>query len=131
MFYCYGTVSCGASNVLYTRSLNVKVSSDVGTGRYCLWGGSYQEMVYCIVLNSKFTHQGLSSKRFKLLKVRPFQIKPKLLRVIVNSWACQVCLIICTLGIFFLITVILRRRSTSKINVTHTCCTVQGNKYDV
>ena len=78
------------SNVLYTRSLNVKVSADVGTGRYCLWGGSYQEMVYCIVLNSKFTHQGLSSKRFKLLKVTPFQIKSKLLRVIVNSWACQV-----------------------------------------
>ena len=78
------------SNVLYTRSLNVKVSADVGTGRYCLWGGSYQEMVYCIVLNSKFTHQGLSSKRFKLLKVTPFQIKHKLLRVIVNSWACQV-----------------------------------------
>ena len=89
------------SNVLYTRSLNVKVSADVGTGRYCLWGGSYQEMIYCIVLNSKFTHQGLSSKRFKLLKVMPLQIKPKLLRVIVNSWACQVCLIICTLGIFF------------------------------
>ena len=78
------------SNVLYTRSLNVKVSADVGTGRYCLWGGSYQETVYCIVLNSKFTHQGLSSKRFKLLKATPFQIKRKLLRVIVNSWACQV-----------------------------------------
>ena len=78
------------SNVLYTRSLNVKVSADVRTGRYCLWGGSYQETVYCIVLNSKFTHQGLSSKRFKLLKVTPFQIKRKLLRVIVNSWACQV-----------------------------------------
>ena len=90
------------SNVLYTRSLNVKVSADVGTGRYCLWGGSYQEMVYCIVLNSKFTHQGLSSKRFKLLKVTPFQIKPKLLEVIFNSWACQVSLIICTLiGDFF------------------------------
>ena len=66
------------SNVLYTRSLNVKVSADVGTGRYCLWGGSYQEMVYCIVLN------------FKLLTVTPFQIKRKLLRVIVNSWVCQV-----------------------------------------
>ena len=75
------------SNVLYTRSLNVKVSADVGTGRYCLWGGSYQEMVYFIVLNSKFTHQGLSSKRFKLLKVTPFQIKRKFLRVIGNSWA--------------------------------------------
>ena len=78
------------SNVLYTRSLNVKVSADVGTARYCLWGGSYQEIVYCTVLNSKRTHQGLSSKRFKLLKVTPFQIKRKLLRVIVNSWACQV-----------------------------------------
>ena len=89
------------SNVLYTRSLNVKVSADVGTGRYCLWGGSYQEMVYCIVLNSKFAHQGLSSKRFKLLKVTPFQIKRKLLRVIVNSWACQVSRIIYTLVIFF------------------------------
>ena len=66
------------SNVLYTRSLNVKVSADVGTGRYCLWGGPYQEMVYCIVLN------------FKLLKVTAFQIKCKLLRVIVNSWVCQV-----------------------------------------
>ena len=89
------------SNVLYTRSLNVKVSADVRTGRYCLWGGSYQEMVYCIVLNSKFTHQGLSSKRFKLLKETPFQIKRKLLRVIVNSWVCQVSLIIYTLVIFF------------------------------
>ena len=78
------------NSVLYTRSLNVKVSADVGTGRYCLWGGSYQEMVYCIVLNSKFTHLGLSSRRFKLLKVTPFQIKRKLLRVIVNSCACQV-----------------------------------------
>ena len=58
------------SNVLYARSLNVKVSADVGTGRYCLWGGSYQEIVYCIVLNSKFTLKGLSSKRFKLLKVK-------------------------------------------------------------
>ena len=79
----------------------MKVSADVGTGRYCLWGGSYQEMIYCIVLNSKFTHQGLSSKRFQLLKVTPFQIKRKLLRVIVNSSACQVSLIICTLVIFF------------------------------
>ena len=62
---------------------------------------AYQETVYCIVLNSKLTHQGLSSKRFKLLKVTPFQIKPKLLRVIVNCWAWQVSLIICTLVIFF------------------------------
>ena len=38
------------NSVLYTRSLNVKVSADVGTGRYCLWGGSYQETVYCICL---------------------------------------------------------------------------------
>ena len=75
----------------------MKVSAKVGTGRYCLWAGSYQEMVYCIVLNSKFTRQGLSSKRFKLLKVTPFQIKPKLLGVVVNSWACQVSLIICPL----------------------------------
>ena len=118
------------NSVLYTRSLNVKVSADVGTGRYCLWGGSYQETVYCIVLNSKFTHQGLSSKRFKLLKVTPFQIKPKLLRVIVNSCACQVSLIICTLATF-LITGLPRRISTSEISVTHKCCTVQGNKYDV
>ena len=66
------------ANVLYTRSLNVKVSADVGTGRYCLLGGSYQEIVYCIVLNSKFTPQGLSSKPFKLLKVTPVQIKPTL-----------------------------------------------------
>ena len=75
------------NSVLYTRSLNLKVSADVGTGRYCLWGGSYQEAVYCMVLNSKFTYQGLSSKRFKSFKVTPFHNKPKLLRVIVNSWA--------------------------------------------
>ena len=74
----------------------MKVSADVRTGRYCLWGGSYQETVYCIVLNSKLTHQGLSSKRFKLLKETPFQIKPKLLRVMVNSCAWQV-----SLGKFF------------------------------
>ena len=65
----------------------MKVSAKVGTGRYCLWGVWYQEIVYCIVLNSKFTHKGLSSKRFKLFKVTPFHNKPKLLRVIVNSWA--------------------------------------------
>ena len=57
---------------------------------------AYQETVYCIVLNSKLTHQGLSSKRFKLLKETPFQIKPKLLRVMVNSCAWQV-----SLGKFF------------------------------
>ena len=42
---------------------------------------------YCMVLNSKLTHQGLSNKRFRSLKVTPVQIKPKFLRVIVNSWA--------------------------------------------
>ena len=56
----------------------MKVSAEVGTGRYFLWGGSYQEMVYYIVLNSKFTDQGLSSERFKLLNVTPVQIKPTL-----------------------------------------------------
>ena len=45
----------------------------------------------------------LSSKRFKLFKVTPLQIKPKLLRMIVNSWALQVSLILCTLVIFFLL----------------------------
>ena len=54
---------------------------------YCLSGGSYQEMVHCIVLNSKLTHRGLSNNRFKLLRVTPVQIKPKLFRVIVNLWA--------------------------------------------
>ena len=54
----------------------MKVSAEVGTGRYCLWGGSYQEIVYCMGLNSKFTNQGLSSKRFKLLNITPVQIKP-------------------------------------------------------
>ena len=48
-------------NVLYTRSFNVKVSACVGTGRYCLWGESYEDVVHCIVLNSKFTHRGLSN----------------------------------------------------------------------
>ena len=81
-------------------NLNVKVSADAGTGRYCLWGGSYQETVYCIVLNSS-PMKVLSSKSFKLFKATPFQKKPKLLRVIVNSWAWQVSLIICTLVIFF------------------------------
>ena len=64
------------SNVEFSRSFNVKVSAEVGTGRYCLWGGSYQEIVYCMGLNSKFTNQGLSSKRFKLLNITPVQIKP-------------------------------------------------------
>ena len=68
------------------------MSADVGTGRYCLWGGSYQEMVYCIFLNSRFTHQGLSNKRFRSLKVTSVQIKPKFLRVIVSSWAWPVSL---------------------------------------
>ena len=40
---------------------------------------------YCIGLNSKFTHRGLSNKRFKSLNVTPVQIKPKFLGVIVNS----------------------------------------------
>ena len=66
------------SNVEFSRSFNVKVSAEVGTGRYCLWGASYQEIVYCMVLNPKFTNQGLSSKRFKLLNVTPVQIKPTL-----------------------------------------------------
>ena len=56
---------------------------------------------YCMVLNSKFTHQGLSNKRFKSLKVTSVQIKPTFLGVIVNSWAWQVSLLICTSVIFF------------------------------
>ena len=56
---------------------------------------------YCMVLNSKFTHQGLSNKRFKSLKVTSVQIKPTFLRVIVNFWAWQVSLLICTSVIFF------------------------------
>ena len=60
-------------------------------------------MLHCIVLNSKFTHRGLSNNRFKLLKVTPVQIKPKLFRVIVNSWAWLVSLSICTLVIFSLL----------------------------
>ena len=35
-------------------------------------------MVHCIVRSSKFTHRDLSNNRFKLLKVTPVQIKPKL-----------------------------------------------------
>ena len=54
------------------------------------------------ILNSPI--KVLSSKRFKLFKVTPLQIKPKLLRMIVNSWAWQVSLILCTLVIFFFIT---------------------------
>ena len=57
-------------------------------------------MVHSIVLNSKFTHRDLSNNRFKLLKVTPVQIKPKLFRMIVNSWAWLVSLSICTLVIF-------------------------------
>ena len=60
-------------------------------------------MVHCIVRNSKFTHRDLSNNRFKLLKVTPVQIKPKLFRVIVNSWAWLVSLSICTLVIFSLL----------------------------
>ena len=41
--------------------------------------------LYCMVLNSKFTHQGLSNKRFKSLNVTPVQIKPNFLGVILNS----------------------------------------------
>ena len=77
-------------------------------------------MVHCIVLNSKFTHRGLSNNRFKLLKVTPVQIKPKLFRVIVNSWAWLVSLSICTLVIFSL----LDYRGEEAL----TCGTVQGNK---
>ena len=65
----------------------MKVSAGDGTGRYCLWGESYQDVVHCIVLNSKFTHRALGNNRLKLLKVTPVQIKPKLFRVIVNLWA--------------------------------------------
>ena len=75
-------------------------------------------MVHCSVLNSKFTHQGLSNNCLKLLKVKPVQIKPKLFRVIVNSFAWQVSLLNCTLVIFFIR--LPRRRSASKISVTHT-----------
>ena len=75
-------------------------------------------MVHCSVLNSKFTHQGLSNNCLKLLKVKPVQIKPKLFRVIVNSFAWQVSLLNCTLVIFFIR--FPRRRSASKISVTHT-----------
>ena len=87
-------------------------------------------MVHCSVLNSKFTHQGLSNDCLKLLKAKPVQIKPKIFRVIVNSFAWQVSLLNCTLVIFFIR--LPRRRGASKISVTYcTCCNVQGNKYDV
>ena len=59
----------------------------------------------------------------------PVQIKTKLFRVIANPWAWQVSLTNCTLVIFLI--GLARRRSTSKISVTRTCCTVQRNKYDV
>ena len=39
-------------------------------------GRIVSKIVYCIVLNSKLTRQGLSSKRFKLLNVTPVQFKP-------------------------------------------------------
>ena len=52
----------------------MKVSAGDGTGRYCLWGESYQDVVHCIVLNSKFTHRALGNNRLKLLKVTPVQI---------------------------------------------------------
>ena len=75
-------------------------------------------MVHCSVLNSKFTHQGLSNNCLKLLKVKPVQIKPKLFRVIVNSFAWQVSLLNWTLVIFFIR--LPTGRSASKISVTHT-----------
>ena len=68
----------------------MKVNAGVGTGRYILWGGSCEEMVYCIVLNSKFTLQGFITE--KLLKMTPVQIKTKLSRVIAHPWVCKVSL---------------------------------------
>ena len=53
-----------------------------------------------------------------MLKMKPLQIKPKLFRVIVNSFAWQVSLLNCTLVILFIR--LPRRRSASKISVTHT-----------
>ena len=93
----------------------MKVSAGVGTGRYFVRGGSCEEMVHCGVLNSKFTRQALCNNCFKLLRVKPVQIKTKLFRV--NSFVWQVSLLNCTWVIFF---IRLPRRSTSKISVTHT-----------
>ena len=125
----------GGNSRIPTRSLNVKVSAEVGTGRYCIWRGSYQEIIYCMVLSSKFTHQGLSSERFKLLNVTPVQIKPTLFAndrsfLVVASFS-----LILHTGDFFIRLPRRRRRrrrrSTSKTSVTHACCIVQGNEYDV
>ena len=109
----------------------MKVSAEVGTGRYCLWGGSYQEIVYCMVLNSKFTNQGLSSKRFKLLNVTPVQIKPTLFANDREFLGVASFSLILHFDDFLIGLPRRRRRSTPKTSVTHTCCTVQGNKYDV
>ena len=111
----------------------MKVSAEVGTGRYCLWGGSYQEVVYCMVLNSKFTNQGLSSKRFKLLNVTPVQIKPTLFANDREFLGVASFSLILHFGDFLigLPRRRRRRRSTPKTSVTHTCGTVQGNEYDV
>ena len=88
-------------------------------------------MVHCSVLNSKFTHQGLSNNCLKLLKVKPVQIKPKLFRVIVNSFAWQVSLLNWTLVIFFYQITEEKKRFQNQRNTYCTCCNVQGNKYDV
>ena len=113
----------------------MKVSAEVGTGRYCLWGGSYQEIVYCMVLNSKFTNQGLSSKRFKLLNVTPVQIKPTLFANDREFLGVASFSLILHFGDFLIGLPRRRRRrrrrSTPKTSVTHTCGTVQGNEYDV
>ena len=53
-----------------------------------------------------------------MLKMKPLQIKPKLFRVIVNSFAWQVSLLNWTLVIFFIR--LPTGRSASKISVTHT-----------
>ena len=124
------------SNVEFSRSFNVKVSAEVGTGRYCLWGRSYQEIVYRMVPNSKFTNQGLSSKRFKLLNVTPVQIKPTLFANDREFLGVASFSLILHFGDFLIGLPRRRRRrrrrrSTPKTSVTHTCCTVQGNKYDV
>ena len=118
MTKCYeGSKERENSNVLPTRSLKLKVSAGVGTGRYFLLGGSCKEMVHCRVLNSNLTHRD-SNNCIKLLTVTPVQIKPKLFRVIVNSFAWQVSFLNYTLVIYFI--GLPRRRSTSIISVRHT-----------
>ena len=69
------------------------------------------------ILNSPI--KVLSSKRFKLFKVTLFQNKPKLLRVIVNSWAWQVSLIICTLVIFFYYWIIEKKKHFQNLRHTY------------